>query len=220
MLAKDIIVDTIPPIKPNESGEKALVWMDEFKVIHLPVVRGTEYLGLVTDDLIYDQNNPSIALEEMKVSFNRPFVYADTHLLDIMRLVAQQNLSIIPVLDKEENYLGSITLSKLVESFTQTASIITPGAVVVLEMNKIDYSLAKLAQIAEANQCLVLGAFVTSELDSKKIEVTLKLNREEIGGLLHAFNRYDYVVKSFHTHNQIANTVRENYEALINYLNI
>ena len=38
MLARDLIKYDVPPIKPYESLEKALNWMDEFRVSHLPVV--------------------------------------------------------------------------------------------------------------------------------------------------------------------------------------
>ena len=43
MLAIDLIKDDVPPIKPYESLEKALNWMDEFRVSHLPVVDQDKY---------------------------------------------------------------------------------------------------------------------------------------------------------------------------------
>ena len=41
MKAIDLIQNDVPPIKFDESIEKALNWMDEFKVNHLPVVSGS-----------------------------------------------------------------------------------------------------------------------------------------------------------------------------------
>ena len=57
MKAIDLIQNDVPPIKFDESIEKALSWMDEFKVNHLPVVSGSEFVGLISDDMIYDFNN-------------------------------------------------------------------------------------------------------------------------------------------------------------------
>ena len=62
MLARDLIKDDVPPIKPYESMEKALNWMDEFRVSHLPVVDEDKYYGLVSDSLIYESNKPNWAV--------------------------------------------------------------------------------------------------------------------------------------------------------------
>ena len=48
MKAIDLIQNDVPPIKIDESLEKALNWMDEFKVNHLPVVSGSEFVGLIS----------------------------------------------------------------------------------------------------------------------------------------------------------------------------
>ena len=50
MIAKELISESIPPIKPDDSGIRALKWMEEFKVSHLPVVDGRDFLGLISDD--------------------------------------------------------------------------------------------------------------------------------------------------------------------------
>ena len=39
MIAIDLINDGIPPLKHSDTAEKALNWMDEFKVSHLPVLK-------------------------------------------------------------------------------------------------------------------------------------------------------------------------------------
>ena len=39
MKAVELLHNDVPPILPEESMEKALSWMDEFMVKHLPVVK-------------------------------------------------------------------------------------------------------------------------------------------------------------------------------------
>ncbi len=219
MLAQDIIIDTIPPIKPSESGEKALAWMDEFKVSHLPVVKGSKYLGLVSDTLIYDQNDASAPLSQMNVAYNRPFAYADFHLYEVIKIINEYNLSLIPILDKLDNYIGCTTLAEITKAFSSISSINETGAIIVLEINKIDYSLTQIAQIVEGNDTKILSSFVYAKPDSNKLEVTLKINREHIGGVLQTFNRYNYTVKSHFTNNKISNKVKSRYDLLMNYLN-
>lgn len=219
MLAKDIIIDTIPPIKPNESGEKALNWMDEFKVVHLPVVKGQEYLGLVSDSVIYDQNDASTPLEEMRIAYNRPFVYSDSHIYEVMKIISELNLTVVPILDRMENYVGCTTLSEITKIFTNSSSITEPGAIIILDINKVDYSLAQIAQIIEGNDTKILSSYITSSADSNKMEVTLKVNREHIGGVLQTLNRYDYIVKAYFTQNKITDALKNRYDLLLNYLN-
>jgi predicted transcriptional regulator len=219
MLAKDIIVDSIPPIKPSESGEKALNWMDEFKVIHLPVVKGQEYLGLVSDSVIYDQNDASAPLEEMNIAYNRPFVYSDSHIYEVMKVIAEFNLTLVPIIDRRENYVGCTTLAEVTKFFTNSSSITEPGAIIILDINKVDYSLAQIAQIIEGNDTKILSSYITSSPESNKMEVTLKVNREHIGGVLQTLNRYDYVVKAYFTQNKITDALKSRYDLLMNFLN-
>jgi acetoin utilization protein AcuB len=46
MTAKELINPMIPPLKPTDLLQKALDWMDEFKVNMLPVVDKGSFLGL------------------------------------------------------------------------------------------------------------------------------------------------------------------------------
>jgi len=219
MLAKDIIIDTIPPIKPDESGTKALDWMDEFKVTHIPVVKGTEYLGLVSDTVIYDQNNPDAALEKMNIAYNRPFVYADSHIYDVFKIISERNLTLVPIIDHFENYVGCTSLKAVTDFFTNATSITESGAIIILDINKVDYSLAQIAQIVEGNDTKILSSFITSSENSNKMEVTIKVNREHIGGVLQTLNRYDYVVKAYFTQKNMEDALRNRYDLLMNYLN-
>ena len=49
MIASDLITNHVPPVKSNETIEKALFWMDEFRVNHLPVLEGKELVGVVSE---------------------------------------------------------------------------------------------------------------------------------------------------------------------------
>ena len=55
MNAIDLITYDIPPLVHSDSGEKAMSWMDEFKVSHLPVLKNGNYVGLVSEADILDK---------------------------------------------------------------------------------------------------------------------------------------------------------------------
>ena len=55
MRAINLITDEIPPLTHSDTGEKALNWMDEFKVSHLPVLKSGNFVGVVSEADILDK---------------------------------------------------------------------------------------------------------------------------------------------------------------------
>ena len=52
------------------------------------------------------------------------------------------------------------------------------------------------------------------------MEVTLKLNTKNLGGVLQTFNRYDYTVSASYSEDCFKEDVKVKYDALMKYLNI
>ena len=48
MHAIDLITPDVPPLRPQDDVGRALDWMEEFKVGHLPVVNEGRLVGMVT----------------------------------------------------------------------------------------------------------------------------------------------------------------------------
>ena len=220
MIARQLITNDVPPIRSNETVEKALDWLDEFKVSHLAVVDGNKYLGIVSEDILFDAPSGRTKLKDLGVPLNRPFVFADRHIYDVMKMVADLNLSIAPILDKDENYIGLTTLPYLMELIVNTASISVPGSVIVLELNSNDYSLSYISRIIEENDTKILSSYITSAADTTQMELTLKLNRKNIEGVLQSLARHDYVVKESYSESKYEEDMRDRFDSLMNYLNL
>ncbi len=220
MTALSLITDVVPPILISESCEKALIWMDEFKVAHLPVVNGTDYIGLVSDDLILDSNDTDISVGNLNLIGNRPFVYEHQHVYEVMKLMADLNITVIPILDKNEKYLGLTTTQHIMSAIVNMASIEQDGSVIVIEMNQNDYSMAQLAQLIEGNNTKILSSYITSTPDSTVIELTLKLNKKEISGVLQTLYRYEYNVKETYAGNKFEEDMKDRFDMLIKYLDM
>ncbi|MFH1161198.1 MAG: CBS domain-containing protein [bacterium] len=149
------------------------------------------------------------------------YVRENQPVFEVIQTFANLKLNLMPVLDEKNKYLGSITLENLVRLLARITSIDALGGIIVLEINDKDYSLSQLAQIVEANDAKVLSAYITSFTDSTKLEVTLKINKLEIGPILQTFDRYGYTVKaSYSNQDAYSETLRERFDSLMNYLNI
>jgi acetoin utilization protein AcuB len=221
MLAKDLISDTVPALRTSDNGQKALYWMDIFRISHLPIVNNQDFLGLISDKDIYDHNMAEEPIGNHSLSLFSPFVTYDQHLYEVMELASRLNLTVVPVLDHNNHYLGVITLNDLLHYFADFSALKEPGAIIVLDMNIHDYSLAQIAQIVESNDAKILSVCVSSHTSSTKLEVTLKINRTDLASIMQTFNRYNYIIKGTFMDEDDMNSFYENrYEMFMKYLNI
>lgn len=220
MLAKDLITDEIPPLKMSDTGLKALGWMDEFKLSHLPVVNKTELLGVISDTDILDLNSPDDPISKYKRSFIRPFVFEHQHIYEVIKLIYNLKLTVIPVVDKDEKYLGVISLNHLMPYFARMAAVQDPGGIIILELNNNDYSLTQIAQIVEANDAKVLSCYVTPHHESTKMEITLKINKEDLSPILQTFHRYNYTVRASFHQSEFMEDMKNRFDSFMNYINI
>lgn len=220
MLAKELINDDIPPLKVQDSAEKALMWMDEFHVSHLPVVNGTDFVGMISEDELYDMDDPDAPISTHNLSLIRPVLHGGQHAYDVLKLMAELSLDVIAVTDEEGHFIGSITLPQLAEKLARLAAVREPGGILVLEVNNVDYSLAQISQIVEGNDAKILSAYVAGSPDSNKVEVTLKINREDLSRILQTFSRYNYVVKATFHQSSYEEDLRQRYDEFMNYINM
>ncbi|MFP4555898.1 MAG: CBS domain-containing protein [Bacteroidales bacterium] len=219
MLAKEMVSDIVPSLKTSDTGISALNWMDIFKVSHLPIVNNKEFLGLVSENDIYDLNMPEEPLGNHQLSLVRPYVLENHHVFEIMSLASRLKLSLIPVLSNKKAYMGVITITELLHFFTNLSALNNPGGIVILELNHNDYSLAEIAQIIEGNDAKILGTYITSNPNSTKIELTLKLNVTNVTSIVQTFNRYDYTIKnSFMRHDEEEDLLEDRYNLLMKFL--
>ncbi|MES2396696.1 MAG: CBS domain-containing protein [Bacteroidota bacterium] len=220
MLAKDLITDEIPPLKTSDTGLMVINWMDEFKVSHLPIVNNHEYLGLISDTDILDLNITDEEIGKHKLSLIRPFVKENQHVYEVIKMISNMKLTVLPVLDENENYLGLIPLTSLLQQFSILAATREPGGIIVLEMNELDYSLSQIAQIVEGNDGKILSCYLNSLPESTRIEVTVKVNKTDISGILQTFNRYNYTVKASFHQSEFSDDMKNRFDSFMNYINI
>ena len=219
MIASDLISHSLAPLKTSDTGEEVLTIMHIYHVKHLPIVNFEMLLGTISEDEIMG-NDVDAAIGTYGLSLNKAFVRGSDHLFEVMSKLAEFNLTVIPVVDKEDHYLGMITQEDIVQFYANSFSFAEPGGIIVLEMNRRDYSLSEIARIVEAENSSVLSAFLTSNPDTTKVYVTLKINQQEIQHLIATFERYDYTIKASFTEETYLEDLKDRYDALMSYLNV
>jgi len=219
MVAENLITTAILPLRTSDTGDEALTIMDDFHVRHLPIVNDKQLLGVISDDdiLLHDVNE---AVGSYALSLRRPYVKSDDHIYEVMRLLAEHQLTIIPVVNSDNDYEGMISQEDLLNYFAKTASFSDTGSIVILEVARRDYSMTEISRIVESEGAQILSSFITSEQDAHLMEVTIKINRQNIQNIISTFERFNYEIKASFNEQEYLESLQERYDSLMSYLSI
>ena len=213
MIASSLLSNVVPVLKKDDTCAQALGWMDLFRVSHLPVLDGETYVGLLSDEIMYAHGSIHDPIGKLDIPREMTFVYEDVHMYDVIGVASS------PVLNRKEVYQGAILLTDILHNIDKLLCIDDPGGIIVLEVNKIDYSLAEVAQIVEYNEAKVLSCYVTCMPDSNKVVITLKVNTARIEPILDTFIRYRYVIKNtFVSGEEMNEEMKDRYGQLLKFM--
>lgn len=219
MIASELISDIVSPVKTSDTGEEVLTMMNIYHVRHLPIVNNEQLLGVISEDDILSQDIDA-AVGSYSLSMRRPFVDINTNIIEMMNIMAEYNLSILPVIDKTNNFKGMVLLEDIILYFAKSATFHQPGAVIIIEISRQDYSLVELSRIIESESAAIIGLFTYEHDNPNSITLTLKLNTVILNHILAALERYDYNVLASFAEDGIEDTHLDRYDSLMNYLNV
>jgi acetoin utilization protein AcuB len=219
MNALELISYDIPPLKLSDSGTKALDWMEEFKVTCIPVINNGKYVGIIEESDVLDRNNPEDKIESYDLSFRKPAANQNQHFFELISLLVENEIDVLPVIDEQNHYTGLITVKNILQYFAKAISVANQGSIITLELNVNDYSLAEISKMVESNDAKILASFITSHTDSTKLEVTIKINKTEITRILHTFERFNYTVTASYNETEYHKDLQDRYDEFMRFLN-
>jgi acetoin utilization protein AcuB len=218
MLLRNYIIDTLPPLKTTDSAATALRWMAEFRQSHLPVISETGFAGMVCEKDLLKANKPDAPLNSLSIPFSRLYLNEYQHIFDAIKFAANHDLTIIPILNDKEQYLGLITIMDIIRALAEANSVQNPGGIVVLEVDKKEYTLGAITRIVEAEGAQILSANAVVGQNPDKVEVTLKINRVDLTRILAGFYRNNFEVLASYHQSEFQQDVQSRYDAFMNYL--
>ena len=221
LIAEKLISDVIPSVRSDEKGQKALNYMDVYRVSHIPVVNDSKYLGLVSDKLIYDLDLSNELINKEQDKLNTTHAHINQHIFELAVVMYKLKISVLPVLDDDHYYVGAITLYDLARRFANLFSLEDVGGVVVLDVNVNDYLASEITQIVESNDVKVLSFFVDRKPGTNNMDVILKLDKEELSGVLQTFARYNYRVKAtYQDQSMLSDLYKDRFDQFMKFMNI
>lgn len=220
MLNKELISASVPTLSPDDTILQALQLMGDYHISHLPVIDEEKYVGLVSEDELINAEQETGAIKTLQADFSKLSVNANRHVSEAVRLVNENAISLMPVTDNETNWVGAITLADLLKGMGKLNGVDEPGGIIVLEIDKKDFSFSQISKLVEANDAHIVQLNTTFDNALGTFLVTIKVNKLEVSAIVATFQRYDYVVKYYFGEELYENELKTNYDHLINYLNI
>ncbi|MCC9168671.1 CBS domain-containing protein [Pontibacter harenae] len=222
MIAEELINQMIPPLKLYDTVEKALRWMDEFRVNELPVVGNRKYLGLATESNLIELSDRNQTLKEVKMlEYQDVHVMHFQHFYDVMEAAIKNKIQVVPVLDETQDYMGIITINDTIAAFGQMSALQGQGSILVLAMPERDYSLSQISRLIEEEGTKILSAYVSpDELDPYNIKLTLKLNTTDLSRIIATLERFEYRITAQFNDGSEYDVGRDRLDLLFKYLDI
>ncbi len=220
MLTGELQSQTLPYLRPHDKVYQALQLMNDNQVAHLPIVDGDKYIGIISEDDLLLADNDHAELNTLQQSFGNISVKNSEHFLKAIQLAAENGLSVVPVVDNENNIVGAVTYTDLLRHASEFMSLREPGGLIVLEMQGNQYSFNEISKLVETNDAQITQLNTTNDPETGTMQVTIRINKPEVSDIVATFQRYDYNVKYFFGEEIYANELRSNYDNLMNYLKI
>ena len=196
MLALDLVNTLIPPLKKEDTIQRALDWMGQFRLSELAVVDNGIFIGLLNEEMLYDANNPEMLIKDLELFHTNAFVGEKTHFYEVIKVAADNNVQIVAVVGEEDKrFKGLITLKDTAMALARVYATQNPGATFVLQMDYFDYSLSEISRLIEENGAKVLSSFVeTNPQNQQELRLTIKLNSQEISHIIATLERFGYTI--------------------------
>ena len=214
MRAQRILSLDLPVLALTDQVARALDVMDEFKLMHLPVVEEDVYKGTVSEDSLLEMD-PSAVIAEAPMTEDA--IAPDLHVYDIVARMGWADVDVLPVVH-EGLYRGAVDRAAVLRFMAKRAGWGFPGSSVVLEVLPKDLSPAELMRIVEADGAQITSFNVAPVEDSEFLEVTFKVNTEEIESLLSTLRRHEFTVQSFYNAPELEDEMRARFDAFMRFL--
>ena len=145
MTVQDAINADLYPLKPTTSAKKALHLMTEGQVRHLPIVTNRQLSGMVSETQL--ENLENLKTEVGGLLLGQPIsIDIQAHPYEAARLLTQYDLTSLPVLENND-YVGMVTRRDLFVSLVEMLGINRDGAVLVMDVEMRDFSIATISHL-------------------------------------------------------------------------
>lgn len=195
MNMKEYILNEIHVLTLKSSVKNAQKLCKNFPITHIPVVDNGRFIGCITESDFQTIEEKDSPISEYTDLIDFFFATDNVTILDLIKLFADNDSNIMPVLSDDKKYLGYFELNDILDLFTSSPFLYNNGVVIVIEKLTKDFSSSEITQIIESNGGKILGFYISSET-SDNTQVTVKVSSDDVNEIIQTFRRYNYNIVS------------------------
>ena len=213
----DYILEEITPLRLKDAVKKAQKVFENYPITHFPVIENNKLLGSFAEEDLQTIDNKEDELVKYSHLLNSFFADKKATVLELLKIFADNDTNIIPVLNEDKDYIGYFDLRDILDVFSTSPFMIEESETLIIEKLSNDYSMSQVVQIVEASGGKLLGLYV-SEKKADTIQITIKIISEEINDIMQTVRRYDYKIISMHENDIYLEDLKNRSEYLQKYL--
>lgn len=191
MFIKDYISKDYPAFNTSDSIEEASEMAKEFGYTHVFIKKKGYYQGALSQSFLEESAEGSLATLEHH--YEKFALFEDGNVLDAVKLFHTFGSNVVPIISKKEKYEGYLTCDDLFSEFAKYPLFSEIGAVLVIQINKSNYSMTEVCKIVESNNAKIYGCYI-SAFEEDDIKITLKISSVNLSSIDETFERYGYNV--------------------------
>jgi CBS domain-containing protein len=196
MFIKDYISKDFPCFNLTDSIEAAREQLEDFGYTHVFIKKSNHFYGAIAIDFLYEEEG---TLKNLEHQIERFAILEDNNIMDSIRLFHTFNTNVVPVINKNEKYLGYISCDDIFQDLSKYPLFSEMGAILTIETPARKYSMTEIANIIESNNSKFYGGFI-SFMSDEVIHVTIKISNENLASIDATFDRYDYrIVEKYYS---------------------
>jgi predicted transcriptional regulator len=215
---QEYIINDIAPFNIDTNILEVQDIFNQLTYSHIPVKNDGVYIGCVSENDAHSFEGTK-QLKDYLYALETFFVREKTNWLDILEAFALHNSNIMPVLGKDNAYIGYYELSDIMSLFNDTPFLNEAGGIIVIEKEQHEYSFSEICQIVESNNAKILGVFI-SKMDGEMVQATIKIGHIGMNAIVQTFRRYNYHIVSNHEEDRFLEDLKDRSNYLDKYLNI
>jgi Mg/Co/Ni transporter MgtE len=219
MLAASITAQGFPLLHLEDKVSFALQCMEDFDVQELAVVKEDYFLGVVQKADLLDTDEAATIMV-LSDQLKKIMISDTAHFLTALDLFSKHELSILPVLNEQQECIGMIPQKSLNDALAKFLGVESPGAIIVLSVAPYQYSLAEMSRLVESNNAQIVQLNSYYDETNGSIIITLKINKDEAQSIIATFQRYDYELVQYFGKTPLHNDIEAHYHHLMNYLDV
>jgi len=220
MLTRELISHSLPALHLHDKVFNALQMMNDCHVSHLAVSDNEMFAGIVSEESLLQAVDETMEIRDLRESFPLIYIKENDHFLKALQMAVENRLSVVPVINENKKLIGVVGYRDLLKQASDFMNVKEPGGLIVLEMERNNYSFSEISRLVETNDAQITQLNTNDDPQTGLMEVTLKLNKTEISDIVATFQRYEYNVKYYFGEELYENELRTNYDNLMNYLKL